>query len=191
MKIVYRNIMYEAEEETLVHLLREKNLTYREIGKIIGKSYQTVALMLKRMGRNGKLDFKGLLNPYIYSRPDIYISAEYNANLTTVTNMRKMLGLPLVQVVDLSQRRNFLANYLFERKAGPKFPNFLQTLSPFFTETKGENLLDFYVRGKTQSLSDDVLTDNDRVYRTAARKDLKEVVEAMDIEDLVKGGVLE
>ena len=190
-QIEYRNKIYEAatEKELYLSLRKEAKLTLKEIGELVRKKKQRISQIV---GPVGRLEFPELRNPKLFQQEsDEKIALNFNFPISRVSAARRKLGLKSRIKINVWQRRKRLAEFLFGKKeAGPNFIEFIKEQIQKLSEGKARVIEDFYILGISQSLSDNVNTDSDRVYRVTARRELKKIVSKFDVKELVENGVI-
>lgn len=188
MEVTYNGKTYEgATERELIKALRNDRLTFREIGKIMSISRQRVSQIL---GPQGHLQFPELQDPKIYVDSDEVISMKLGIPVSRVSSARRQQGLKANPKIDVNRRRRRLAKYLFGYLPGPNFVPFLDNQLNGLSEGRAKVLKDFYILGLSQSLSDEINMDSNRVYRHYARKSLKELVTNYSSDQLKNEGVI-
>lgn len=188
-RIEYKGKTYEGrtEKEFYLDLRKRGRLTHEQIAILTNKSKQWVAQVL---GPTGKLEFPELSNPETFRESDEAIAFSLSLPVSRISAARRKLGLKSKSKVSVNQRRKRLCLYLFGHEPGLNFPPFLREHIKKLSPGKAKVMEDFYLDGLSQSLSDDVNSDSDRVYRHLARKELKEIVGSFNIKWLKEKDII-
>jgi hypothetical protein len=193
MQIKFKDKIYEGERDQIIKNLRvEERLSYRRIADLIGLSYTYVGRILKKAGLN-EIDFPELRDPLLFEdKSDFQIASDLNIPVSRVTSARKNLGLKKKGVVKVKNRQRSLAKFLFGQSyaPGPQFDNFIKTYLEALSPKKAELVDLFYLQGKMEASADHINSDTNRIWRSRARKDLKDLLRDKNAKELVQLGVL-
>jgi hypothetical protein len=169
--------------------LRKRNLTYREIAEITGISRTTVGTILNDNDQFGRLPKQTPIN-LDFTKTTEELSLETGISEVKIAELRELeLSKEMVRI---HNRRKGLVRYLFGEgfEPGPNFVDWVKPLVFCLTPKRSQLLELFYVLGNGISLSDNINSDTDRVYRQDAKKHLKVFVEPFKVEDLIEGEIL-
>lgn len=189
IEVKYKDKIYQGEIRDVMVALREnERLSFSRIGELVGTSRQMTAYFLRDYGEP---KFPELYEPGTFNEPDEVVAMRLNVSTSRVAFARRRLGIKSPTKVNLDLRRNKLSQYLFGKDAGPQFVDFMEKQLELIPEGRCSVLKDFYLLGLSSSPADRLNKDTARTYRIIAKKQLKKLTDKLDIEQLVKTGVLD
>jgi len=193
MKLVLDGQTYEARNrDEMIVKLREARLTYAEIADLVKVTRARIGQVLKEKGLNGHLVYPELDNPNFFSIPDEVLALQLKVPVSKISAARKRLGVKRSYSIKLHDRRKHLSKVLFGDRylPGPKFVDFIKAKLQLLSPRRRELIEDFYIIGITQSLADHINVDGNRTYRSAAKRELRDLLFDFNPEELVKEKVL-
>lgn len=189
-KIEYKGKVYEGENrKQLIEKLREARLSQQTIGDLFDLSRERISQIL---GRDGRIDYPELDDPKTFVRSDESIAISLDVPVSRVSAARRSLNIKAHYKVNTKRRKRRLVQTLFGNGylPGPAFDDYLLTMLADMPDKKKNAIIEFYLGGDEQSSTVNLNSDSQRVYRSLARKALKEKTDYYSISGLLQGKVI-
>jgi len=155
--------------------LYHRGYSQSDIAREVGVTKSYISLVLRRAGIRGRRKKSFPEFPHSITDEELVLRGVPRGSAVSI---RKSLGLKRKYAIDRFQRRRNLAKFLFgaEAEPGPKFLAFLEEFIPSLSPRQAEIMDRFYVKG----LQSKPGVTAELVYRSRARKALKERISSLD-----------
>jgi len=194
MEITYKDRLFIADNpvEMIINLKKEygDSISYRAIAKAVGYSRTHVMNILNKFGlTEHSTDIDENLFDYW---DDEAISSLTGIPMTKTSVLRKKHLSKKNNIINLSRRRRYLAQFLFgaRYRPGPNFVTYMKEIISELPEKQKEAIRIFYLEGFSESRSSEVNSDTYRPYRARIREQLKLQLKEIDAKELLEKGVL-
>ena len=175
MRMEYNGKEFEGNRNEIICRLRqEENLVQREIAELFGVTKSAISLVLIKAGLGGNLVYPELDNKELFlEMSNEAIASEFNIPLYLVTAQRRKFKIKTTRV-NIGRRRAELARFLFgeEYAPGPLFFSSVRTLAQTMLTPRRAALIVDFLKGRLDK------APYERVYRSDARAQLKELVQS-------------
>ena len=173
----YNGKEFEGTRNEIIYQLRQtEKLKQREIAELMGVTKSAISLILVAAGLGGSLKHPELENKELFqTMSDEELAERYNIPMYLIKKARRTLGLKTVKI-HVGARRAELAEFLFGAGCKPG-PSFFETVKIVAQETltpRRAELIVTFLQGRIDQ------ADYERVYRSEARRMLKQVIQEWD-----------
>jgi len=187
VRLEYQGKTFEGNRNEIICRLRqEENLVQREIAELFGVTKSAISLVLIKAGLGGNLVYPELDSKELFlEMSNEAIASEFNIPLYLVKAQRRKFKIKTSRV-NIGRRRADLAKFLFgeEYEPGPLFFSGIRILAQTMLTTRRAALIVDFLKGRLDK------APYERVYRSDARAQLKEIVQSFEGRDWKGEGVV-